>query len=209
MEHLVHEVVRLALQVQIDIADLRNNWSRSNESAESVAPATEVLSRMERKLGDVHSDLRELIQRVPADLGSTLVELRRAVLLRLAEVVESNLSNQADDKRTRDDPNESSQSLSAGVNSLTPQERRVFQLCFQSGFLTYGEIAGRLDVTPSAAKNLVNRMLQSDRKRPLFAKQYTHGTARVGIQPDLEKRILAGESDGKRERRKQIKTSAV
>jgi hypothetical protein len=43
----------------------------------------------------------------------------------------------------------------------------------------------------------------------LFAKQYRHGTARVGIQPDFEKQILAGESHGKREGGKQIKASAV
>jgi DNA-binding CsgD family transcriptional regulator len=206
MEHLVREVARLALQVQIDIADLRNNWSQSNESAESVSSRVDILSRIESKLGDVHSDTRELIRRVPADLGSILVELRRALLIRLAEVMEG---NQSDDKAEKDDTNESNQSLSTTVKSLTPQERRVFQLCFQSGFLTYGEIAGHLDITPSAAKNLVNRMLQSDRKRPLFAKQYSHGTARVGVQPDLEKRILAGNYRGKREPRKQIKASAV
>lgn len=209
MEHLVHEVARLALQVQIDIADLRNNWSQSNESVESVSPATEVLSRIERKLGDVHGDTRELIRRVPEDLGSILVELRRALLVRLAEVVESNRSNELDDKRSKDDTNESNQSLTATVKSLTPQERRVFRLCFQSGFLTYGEIARDLDITPSAAKNLVNRMLQSDRKRPLFAKQYRHGTARVGVQPDLEKQMLAGESRGKGERRKPASKQAV
>ncbi|MDP2897842.1 MAG: sigma factor-like helix-turn-helix DNA-binding protein [bacterium] len=209
MEHLVHEVARLALQVQIDIADLRNNWSQSNESVESVSSTVDILSRIERKLGDVHGDTRELIRRVPEDLGSILAELRRALLIRLAEVVEENQSNHSDDKGEKDDTNGSNQSLSTTVKSLTPQERRVFQLCFQSGFLTYGEIAAHLDITPSAAKNLVNRMLQSDRKRPLFSKQYRHGTARVGIQPDFEKRILAGNSRGKREPRKQIKASAV
>jgi hypothetical protein len=75
---------------------------------------------------------------------------------------------------------------------LTPQERRVFQLCFQSGFLTYDEIAERLEITAGAAKNLVNRIFLSDRKRPLFSKEYQHGSARVGIGPGLERRILAG-----------------
>ena len=209
MEHLVREVARLALQVQIDIAEFRSNWSQSNESVESVSSARDILSRIDRKLGDVHGDTRELIRRVPVDLGSTLAELKRAVLLRIAEVMEENQSNQSDDKGTKDDTNQSNQSLSMTVNALTPQERRVFQLCFQSGFLTYGEIAGHLDITPSAAKNLVNRMLQSDKKRPLFSKQYRHGTARVGVQPDLENQILAGQPRRKGDRRRLITTQAV
>jgi RNA polymerase sigma factor (sigma-70 family) len=209
MEHLVHEVARLARQVQMDIEDLRDTWSHPNESAESVTSTTEVLSRIERKLGDVHGDTRELIRRVPTDLSPILAELKQALSLRLEESLQGNQSAQSHGAVRETDANESSQSLSARVKSLTPQERRVFQLCFQSGFLTYGEIAQRLDITPSAAKNLVNRMLQSGRKQPLFAKQYRHGTARVGIQPDFEKQILAGESHGKREGGKQIKASDV
>ncbi|NQT82217.1 sigma-70 family RNA polymerase sigma factor [bacterium] len=167
MKHLANEVARLARQVQSDIEDLRYSWSHSNDSAEPIHPATQALERIERRLGEVHGDTRELIRRVPEDLGPTLTELRRALLLRLNEFVHANQGNQSGDARKGNDANEPNQSLSTRVESLTPQERRVFQLCFQSGFLTYGEIAEHLDITPSAAKNLVNRMFQAERKRPV------------------------------------------
>ena len=102
----------------------------------------------------------------------------------------ANHSNQSD--RAPNHANDSPHSSGAALRLLTPQERRVFQLCFQSGFLTYDEIAKHLDVTAVAAKNLVNRIFQSDGKRSLFAKEYNHGSARVGIHSGLEKKILTG-----------------
>jgi DNA-directed RNA polymerase specialized sigma24 family protein len=197
MQRLADEVARVARQVREEIEDLRDFWSQSNESPESDAPATEALCRIERKLGDIHGDTRELIRRVPTDLGSILADLRRTLLVRLEESLQGNQSPQSHGQGTEADANESNQSLSERVKTLSPQERLVFQLCFQSGFLTYGEIAEHLDITPSAAKNLVNRMFQSERKRPLFSKRYTHGTASVGVRPELEKRILAGSTPGK------------
>jgi hypothetical protein len=65
-------------------------------------------------------------------------------------------------------------------------------MCFRSGFLSYQDIASQLDITATAAKNLVNRIFQSDRKRSLFTKQYQHGAVRVGLQPAVQGRILAG-----------------
>jgi len=63
-------------------------------------------------------------------------------------------------------------------------------VCFQSGLLSYHDIAGHLDITPTAAKNLVNRVFQSAHKRPLFVKRYEHGAVRVGVQPAFQERIL-------------------
>ena len=78
------------------------------------------------------------------------------------------------------------------VQALTARERRIFQLCFQMGFLSYREIGAHLNVTRDAAKNLVGRILGSDRKAPLFTKKYTRQTAHIGIHPDVEKHILRG-----------------
>jgi DNA-binding CsgD family transcriptional regulator len=135
-------------------------------------------------------------------------ELKEALIMRLAEVSAPNQSNHSvlmqrrripnpanhpnQSNRAPNHANDSPQSSGAAMRLLTPQERRVFQLCFQSGFLTYDEIAKYLDITAVAAKNLVNRIFQSDRKRSLFSKEYKHGSARVGIHSGLEKKILTG-----------------
>jgi len=63
-------------------------------------------------------------------------------------------------------------------------------VCFQSGLLSYRDIAGHLDITPTVAKNLVNRIFQSGVKRSLFAKEYQHGVVRVGVQSGIQERIL-------------------
>jgi len=53
-----------------------------------------------------------------------------------------------------------------------------------------------LDISAGAAKNLVNRIFQSDRKRPLFEKKYTRGSARVGVSSETRQRILKGKDPG-------------
>jgi hypothetical protein len=66
-------------------------------------------------------------------------------------------------------------------------------VCFQSGLLSYRDIAGHLDITPTAAKNLVNRVFRAANKRPLFVKRYEHGAVRVGVQPGIQERILGSQ----------------
>ena len=191
MEWPTEEITRLARQIQCDIEQWRHEKTGSGESIELTDTAGK-LERIEGRLEDLHAETSELIRRVPCDLGDALSELKRALLVRLAESAQA---TQSDDRGTagpQNRGNHSSQSPATIVRSLTRQERHVFQLCFESGFMTYREIAEELDITPSAAKSLVNRMFQSDRKRPLFAKQYKHGSVRVGIRPNLEKVILAG-----------------
>ncbi len=189
MEDLAREVGRLARQIEADLEELRTRATESNE------PETSVLGRIERILGTVHTHTSTLVDRVPENLEQVLVELKRALILRLGESTEPTGPNRSLGS-TLSGPNpsvlanQSNGSPETGVHSLTPQERRVFRLCFQSGFVTYRDIAGELGITPSAAKNLVNQIFQSDRKRPLFTKQYEHGTAKVGVRPDVERSIL-------------------
>jgi len=199
MERLAEEVARLARELQREVEDLCRGKAESNGPSESI-DSTGRLGRIEQRLEAIQGDTGELIRRVPGNLGELLAEMKRLLLLRLAESAGANESVDAGVKA--DDSNQTMPPPSAIVKSLSRQERHVFELCFQSGFLSYREIAEQLDITPSAAKNLVNRMLQSDRKRPLFAKRYKHGAARVGIRPDLEDHILKG--CGSEDRRSQV-----
>ena len=195
MEHLARELARLAWQLQRDVEDLRdwaNEANRSDESDESIGSA---LGRIEARLGAVHGQTSELIQRVPNDLGQVLSDLKNVLLVRLDELAAANQSIESSgsvQSCVENRANHSGQSPVSAARLLTPQERRVFQLCFQSGFLSYHDIAAHLDIAPTAAKNLVNRMFQSDQKRTLFAKQNEHGTVRVGIQPEVKGRMFSG-----------------
>ena len=194
MERLAREIERLAREIQRDLDGLLGLRNASNQSVESAQSTVEALERIERKLGVVHGHTTELIQRVPNDLGLVLGDLKSTLILRLGELDQATQSDESGVSRRRpmsnqvNQPNQSPMSAAA----LTHQERRVFEMCFQSGFLSYRDIADRLDITPTAAKNLINRLFQSDRKRPLFVKEYSHGAVRVSVRPDTQKQILAG-----------------
>jgi len=191
MEHLARELARLAWQLERDAADLAEWANRSNRSDES--PVAASLGRIEARLGSVHEHTSELLRRVPVELDKAIADLRQAFLVRLDEATGANGSAESQDQPGATRATETNQSPQAAIRALTPQERRVFQVCFQSGLLSYRDIATHLEITPTAAKNLVNRIFQSERKRPLFAKQYQHGAVLVGLQPSLQNRILAGD----------------
>ena len=198
MEHLARELARLAWQLQQDVEDLADWANGANQSEGSDKSVEESLERIEGKLGAVHGQTSELIHRVPSDLGQVLSDLKQALLLRLEELTTTNQSIEsagAYRSGVGNQANHSLQSPALAARLLTPQERRVFQLCFQTGFLSYRDIASHLDITPTAAKNLVNRIFLSDRKCPLFTKQYQHGAVRVGIQPDIKGRMLGGRDE--------------
>jgi len=195
MEHLARELARLAWQLERDAEDLLDRATQPNRSVESTDAVAQRLVRIEGKVSDIHGHTSELIRRVPGDLGPVLAELKQVLIARLENVLEATHSHGSADSPHATPANQathSAQSAGAAVPSLTPQERKVFQMCFRSGFLSYQDIASQLDITATAAKNLVNRIFQSDRKRSLFTKQYQHGTVRVGLQPAVQGRILAG-----------------
>ena len=188
MEHLARELARLAWQLERDAADLAEWANRSNRSDES--PVAASLGRIEVRLGTVHEHTSELLRRVPVELDKAIADLRQALLVRLDEATGANGSAESQDQPGATRATETTQSPQAAIRALTPQERRVFQVCFQSGLLSYRDIAGHLDITPTAAKNLVNRVFQSGVKRSLFAKEYQHGVVRVGVQSGIQERIL-------------------
>ena len=190
MEHLARELARLAWQLERDAADLAEWANRSNRSDES--PVAASLGRIEVRLGTVHEHTSELLRRVPVELDKAIADLRQALLVRLDEATGANGSAESQDQPGATRATETTQSPQAAIRALSPQERRVFQVCFQSGLLSYRDIAGHLDITPTAAKNLVNRVFQAADKRMLFVKHHEHGAVRVGVQPDLQRRILGG-----------------
>jgi DNA-binding CsgD family transcriptional regulator len=195
MEHLARELARLAWQLERDAEDLLDQATQPNRSVESTDAIAHRLIRIEGKVSDIHGHTSELIRRVPGDLGPVLAELKQVLITSLESLSEANHSHGSVDSRrvvATDQATHSAQSAGAAAPSLTPQERKVFQMCFRSGFLSYQDIASQLDITATAAKNLVNRIFQSDRKRSLFTKQYQHGAVRVGLQPAVQGRILVG-----------------
>ena len=184
MEHLASELAQLAWQLQRDAQDLRVWANEANRSAKSDESIESALVRIEGRLGSIHDHTTELMDRVPSDLGHVLSDLKSALLGRLDKLTMANRSLESASgcrSGVENQANDSAQSAVSAAKLLTPQERRVFQLCLQSGFLSYQDIASHLDITPTAAKNLVNRVFLSDRKRPLFAKEYKHGAVRVGV----------------------------
>jgi len=188
MEHLARELARLAWQLERDAADLTEWANRSNRSDGSAVAAS--LGRIEARLGSVHEHTSELLRRVPADLNAAVADLRQALLVRLDEATGANGSAESQDRQGATRATETTQSPQAAIRALTPQERKVFQVCFQSGLLSYRDIAGHLDITPTAAKNLVNRVFQAADKRALFVKHHEHGAVRVGVRPGIQERIL-------------------
>lgn len=193
MDRLARELTELAWKLQRDAQYLKAWANLANRSGESAESTTAALARIDRKLGAVHGQTSELIERVPKDLGQVLAELKQALVLRLDEAARATESAESDDPLVVDASNRANQtnhSPMSAVRSLTPQERRVFEVCFQSGLLSYRDIAAHLEITPTAAKNLVNRIFQSDRKRPLFTKEHRHGAVRVGVRPGIQEHIL-------------------
>jgi DNA-directed RNA polymerase specialized sigma24 family protein len=198
MEDLVREIAYLARRLQCDVEELRKEWSHSSESPESANSVAGGLQRIERRIEVLDGNTKELIGRVPQELGEVLTQLKQGIFAQVGEAIEENGWPDSGLLSQQKQANRSSRSVSGTLESLTRQERQVFQLCFQSGFLTYPEIGAYLDITPGAAKNLVNRMLLSEGKRSLFTKQYHRGVARVGLRPQLEKRILDGSDEERR-----------
>jgi hypothetical protein len=193
LAELSHHITEEARQLQAEIESLHLVFDMYG-STESIESIESTLSRIEERLIDVHGHTGKLIERVPQSLASILTELKETILLRIDSLkptaTESNRSTQS---------NESNRSgkrqdnwLGEVINGLTPQEKKLFQVCFECGLITYKELASRLGITPISAKNTVNRLFQSENKRALFRKECTHGIARVGVDEVIQRQILKG-----------------
>jgi len=127
-----------------------------------------------------------------------LAEFRRAVKELQREVAELVAQmNESDESATAPQPCGSRldrTSRSELVSRLTPQQKRVYDVCLQSGPLTYQELGQHLGMRPISAKNLVNRMFQDSDKRALFRKETVNGTVELALSTDAAKE-LAVQSD--------------
>ena len=121
------------------------------------------------------------MKRLLAEFRKAVKELQREVAELIAQTNQSNESAAAPqpcgsrlDRIGRSEP----------VGRLTPQQKRVFDVCLQSGPLTYRQLGQHLGMRPISAKNLVNRMFQDPDKRALFLKEMVDGLVKVSIASD-------------------------
>ena len=186
-----------ALQKEIENLLLPKDACYATGSIEST------LSRIEERLIKVHDHTGILVERVPENLSSLLLEIKGAVLERI-----DSLKRESPGSKGSTESDKSGQakgdSFRNALLKLTPQERKLFQICFQSGLITYKELGQRLDITSTSAKNIVNRLFKNNAKRRLFSKRHIHGIARVGIDEAVQKRILSGQEKGSNKSKKGI-----
>lgn len=193
LSELSRRIAEEARRLEAEMASLHLVFDMydPNSSTESIEST---LSRIEERLIEVHGHTGKLIERVPQNLSSILADLRETILLRI-----DSLKPTATGSNRSTESNESNGSgkrgdnwLGEAISDLTPQEKRLFQVCFECGLITYKELASRLGITPTSAKNTVNRLFQSENKRALFRKECTHGIAKVGVDETVQRQILKG-----------------
>ena len=189
LEELSRRVAEQARQLQSDLEDL-HGVADVRRMARSTEPVGSVLDRIERRLTVVNDHTDQLLGRVPESLGLLLAEIKDVLLDRLASASQGpTRSSQA--RRSQTSP-PGRLSLKDAIAALTPTEQKVFRICFDGGLLTYRAIAERLDVAPTTAKNIVNRLFKDSDKRRLFQKRQVHGIAQVTLNEEVQKQILNG-----------------
>jgi len=157
-------------------------WHRSTQTTPSTRSTESIestLSRIENRLSRLQADTGTLVERVPPNLSSLLTELKEIVLQRLDSL-----------KRQSTESTHSIESTQSASNIQSGKEwtKDIFQK------LTYQELAERLGIAPTSAKNLVNRLFAHPDKRRLFKKELLHGIARIGVAEPVERKILKGEN---------------
>jgi len=183
LEELPRRIAIEARQIQAELRQIKND-SYSNQSIEST------ISRIEDRLIKVHNNTDTLIERVPTNLKPLLLEVKATILDRIDSLKEktTELSGSTELSQVTNDANW----LKNTFNKLTSQEKRLFQICFQTGLITYRELAQKLDITPTSAKNLVNRLFKNPGKCKLFEKRNLHGISQIRVAKNIEKHILNG-----------------
>jgi len=187
LEELSRQATHLSQQIQVDLKAA--TISTATRPDDAPRPSVEAaLERIERRLIALHGHTDSLVRRIPPDLTPLLQGIQAAAAERCAATPPGSVAPSA-----RESPAGSTIAaldLEETVEQLTPQERRVFEICFQSGFLTYKDIAHQLDTTATTAKNIVNRIFRDPNKARLFHKKQRHGIASVALDGEVEKRIL-------------------
>jgi len=189
MNRMYAELRELATEFQHEVSEFVTCASQSNESAAGNQFDDSRLERIEKKIDNIHAHTSTLMAKLRDDVAQTLAELRRELSGRMAQspTEEDSPGVTLSDRRNRPlcEPAEV-------VKNLSPQEKRLFELCFRSGPHTYRGLGEHLGVSPISAKNLVNRIFLDKDKRDLFRKEKVEGIARVSISTAVEREILKG-----------------
>jgi len=184
------------------IPDSNHSVTDSNDSFTRIEPTEyqgSALASLERKIDSVRADTSELLSRVPCDLKDLIEQAKESILIRVDSILHSNRSN---DSVTQDvglgkhatHSNHSQRSVAQQLEQLTPRERSVFRICFESGFLTYEELGARLGLSPIAAKNVVNAILRHPHKSDLLTKMGKAKQVRVGVPDEVSEEVLTAKS---------------
>lgn len=197
-----------AMELRADIEQFRlasdiAGATQTTGSTDSTGSIESALGRIEDRLVQVHSDTEKLVQRVPENLSLLLAELKEVVLERIDSLKRTSTESieSPGSVRSKDDfRNEFTQ-------KLTPREQNLLRVCFGSGLITYKEVAQHLGITPTSAKNIVNRIFQNTDKRRFFRKTRSGGIARIGVDKTVEKGILGGSQKSSSKGKKIISVS--
>jgi len=186
LEDFAKHIADQAKQIQSELERLKNE-SPSNQSTDST------LSRIEERLIKVHDNTDTLVDRVPENLRPLLNEIKSSILQRIDSLkpLPTGSNESVESAKPKDDKDQ----LKSTFDKLTGQEKRLFQICFQAGLISYKELAHHLNITPVSAKNIVNRLFKDDKKQKLFIKQKTCGITKIALNKRIEKQILSGKNE--------------
>jgi DNA-binding CsgD family transcriptional regulator len=172
--------------------------SRSDDSLVEIREADAnrtTLGSLERKMDSVRADTSELLRRIPCDLREVIEQAKDSILVRIDSMLHSHgsdhsLTLDAGLVKPTAHSNRSELSVAEQLWRLTPRERAVFRICFESGFLTYRELGEKLGLSPVGAKNVVNALLRHPHKSGLLTKAGTPKEVRVGVAQEVSAEVL-------------------
>ena len=172
LEEFLRYITREAELIQADLKDTGAYMEARSEST---------LSRIERQVSEIRGNTKELIERVPENLSPLLIGIKESVL----EIMSSSWKQRSMER--------TGQTLPKGnwvmdtLEKLTPQEKKLFKLCFQNGLITYEDLAERLGISLITTRGIVNRLFQDIDKRRLFCKKRRDGFINVGLTEAVER----------------------
>ena len=167
LEELSREIASEARQLQAEM----EHWRPVTGVRDPIESMKSSLSRIESRLIEVHGDTGTLIKRVPQNLAPLLLEIKARVLERIGSLGNESVRSCGSSGSKEPVPADGDQ-IEHILHKLTLQEQRLFHICFQSGLVTYREVAEKLGISPVSAKNIVNRLFQNGQKSRLFEKEY-------------------------------------
>jgi len=175
MKQFYSELRDLARKFQHEVNEFLAHMKQSNES-DQAPPIDEMgLGRIEQKIDTIYSHTHTPVSKMSETEGGTLSSVER-------ETENPPFLNPNHHPVPAADPRDT-------INRLTPQEKRLFNACLQSGPLTYRELSHHLGTSPNSAKNMVNRLYHDADKRRLLRKETSDGIVRVTVSESMNGRI--------------------